>query len=160
MDNENQNQEPRRFDNPQEASNPYQPKHDLSMAPQGQQIKQPKKHMALAVASVVLGGLSLCCCWLYVVGIIPAVIGAVFGLISLIGGVDKKVKILGGVGMGLGIIGIGLSLIMLVTYIAIINWDNVTLQNMETIRNVNPDDEQELRQWLQQFFNTDISSYY
>ena len=92
------------------------------------------------------------------VGIIPAVIGAVFGLIALIGGKDKGVKIMGGIGMGLGVIGIGLSLFMLISYIAIINWDNLTLENLESFKYIrNPQDRREVMEWLQQFFNEDIS---
>ena len=152
MENENQNQEPQRFDVPPVQ---YEPQYDLPDDPPG---SGKKKHLALAIASLVLSGLSLCCCWLYVVGIIPAVIGAVFGLIALIGGKDKGVKIMGGIGMGLCVIGIGLSLFMLISYIAIINWDNLTLENLESFKYIrNPQDRREVMEWLQQFFNEDIS---
>ncbi len=153
MDNENQNQEPQRFDTPQPVQ--YEPQYDLPDDPPG---SKKKKHLALAIASLVLSGLSLCCCWLYVVGIIPAVIGAVFGLIALAGGKEKSVKIMGGIGMGLGIIGIGLSLFMLISYIAIINWDNLTIENLESFKYIrNPQDRREVMEWMQQFFNEDIS---
>lgn len=155
MDNEYQNQEPQRFG----SSGPYQyhPQYDLST---GQPGKGPKKHKALAIASLVLSGLSLCCCWLYVIGIVPALIGGIFGLIALAGGKDKSVRIMGGIGMGLGIIGVGLSLFMLMGYIAIINWDNVTQENLESFRYVNPNNKREVVEWFQQFINQDISPYY
>lgn len=152
MENEFENQEPQRFDTMGPIQ--YQTQNTPSKDPKGEK----KKHKALAIASLVLSGLSLCCCWLYVVGIIPAVIGGIFGLIALVGGKDKSVKIMGGIGMGLGIIGIGLSLIMLISYISIINWDNMTMDRFSTIRNVDPDNRQEVMRWLQQFFKEDISS--
>lgn len=152
MDNEYQNQEPQRFDTPQPVQ--YQPQYDLSTNPPD---GKKKKHKALAIASLVLGGLSLCCCWVYVIAIIPALIAAIFGLISLIGGDDKSVKIMGGIGMGLGIIGIGLSLFMLIGYIAIINWDNVTIENLESFKYLDPNNKKEVMEWVQQFFNEDIS---
>ena len=154
MENEYQNQESQRFDTPGPVQ--YQPQYDFPDDPQDDK----KKHKALAIASLVLGGLSLCCCWVYVIAIVPALIGAVFGLIALAGGKDKTVRIMGGIGMGLSIIGIGLSLIMLVSYIAIINWDNLTMDRLSTFRYVNPDNEDEMIQWLQQFFRQDISRYY
>lgn len=153
MDNENQNQEPQRFDTPQPVQ--YQPQYDLSAdSPDGKK----KKHKALAIASLVLGGISLCCCWVYVIAIVPALIAAIFGLIALIGGRDKSVKIMGGIGMGLGIIGIGLSLFMLVGYIAIINWDNLTMENLESFKYIDQEDRRQVMEWMQQFFNEDISS--
>ena len=152
MENEYQNQESQRFDNPGPVQ--YQPQSDLSHKPQDGK----KKHKALAITSLVLGGLSLCCCWVYVIAIIPALIGAIFGLIALVGGKDKSVRIMGGIGMGLSIIGIGLSLIMLVTWIAMINWSNVTMDRLSTIQYIDPDNREEVLRWLQQFFNEDISS--
>ena len=154
MDNEYQNQEPQRFEQPYQ----YKPQYDLSNGPAE---NGPKKHKALAIASLVLSGLSLCCCWLYVIGIVPALIGGIFGLIALAGGKDKSVRIMGGIGMGLGIIGIGLSLFMLIGYISIINWDNMTLENLESYQYIrNPNDREEVMDWMQQFFTQDISSYY
>ena len=153
MDNEYQNKEPQRFETPQPVQ--YQPQYDLSTNPPD---SKKKKHKALAIASLVLGGMSLCCCWIYVIAIIPALIGAIFGRIALIGGKDKSVKIMGGIGMGLGIIGIGLSLFMLISYIAIINWDNMTMENLESFKYIrNPEDRREVMEWLQQFFKEDIS---
>lgn len=150
--NQESHQESQRFDTMGPVQ--YQTQHTPSRDPKGGK----KKHKALAIASLVLSGLSLCCCWLYVVGIIPAVIGGIFGLIALVGGKDKSVKIMGGIGMGLGIIGVGLSLIMLISYISIINWDNMTMEKFSTFRYVDPDDRQEVMRWIQQFFKEDISS--
>lgn len=156
MDNGYENQEPQRFDTPESQPVPYQPQYDMSADPSG---KRPnKKHKALAIASLVLSGLSLCCCWIYVIGIVPALIGAVFGLIALVGGKDKSVRIMGGIGMGLGIIGIGLSLFMLIGYIAVINWDNLTMENLQKFRYIDPENRREVMEWMQQFFNQDISS--
>ena len=81
-------------------------------------------------------------------------IGGIFGLIALVGGKDKSVKIMGGIGMGLGIIGVGLSLI---SYISIINWDNMTMDRFSTYRYVDPNDREEVMRWIQQFFREDIS---
>lgn len=151
MENEYQNQESQRFDTMGPVQ--YQSQHTPPKDPKGGN----KKHKALAIASLVLSGLSLCCCWLYVVGIIPAVIGGIFGLIALVGGKDKSVKIMGGIGMGLGIIGVGLSMIMLISYISIINWDNMTMDRFSTYRYVDPNDREEVMRWIQQFFREDIS---
>ena len=47
---------------------------------------------------------------------------------------------------------------MLISYIAIINWDNLTLENLESFKYIrNPQDRREVMEWLQQFFNEDIS---
>ncbi len=151
MENEYQNQESQRFDTMGPVQ--YQSQHTPPKDPKGGN----KKHKALAIASLVLSGLSLCCCWLYVIGIIPAVIGGIFGLIALVGGKDKSVKIMGGIGMGLGIIGVGLSLIMLISYISIINWVNKTMDRFLTYRYVDPTDRDQVMRWIQQFFREDIS---
>ena len=36
--------------------------------------KQKKKHMGLAIASLILSGLSILCCWIYGFAIIPGII--------------------------------------------------------------------------------------
>lgn len=147
MENENQNvemnQEPETV-KPQQYS-AYTP-------------KPPVKHMSLGVASTVLGGISLMCCWFYGLGLIPALIGAILGLIALIKG-EGKARVLGGVGLGLSALGLVLGIIMVVTYASMINWNNMTLENLMTLQDVDPNDEEELIMWMQQFFNVDISSY-
>lgn len=157
MENENQNneQESQRFEAPPvNSASPvhYEPNYDI-------QKKKPKKHLSLAIASLVLGGISLLCCWAYGLGVVPALIGAILGLIAVIKG-EKSVRVMGGIGLGLSAVGLILSIYMIVTYALIINWDNMKIDRFETIRSINPENESEIIHWLQQFFNVDISSYY
>lgn len=162
MENENQNmeteQEQGRFSTP-----PQQEQSPFNVAPQ--QYRQtvplpgkPAKHMSLGVASVVLGGISLLCCWMYGINLIPALIGAILGLIALIKG-EGKARILGGVGFGLSVVGLILGVIMVITYASMINWDNVTIENIMSIEDVNPEDQDEVIRWMQQFFNIDLTRY-
>ncbi|MCH5251387.1 MAG: DUF4190 domain-containing protein [Lachnospiraceae bacterium] len=118
--------------------------------------KKAPKHQGLAIASLVLGGISLLCCFAYGLSIIPALIGAIFGLIALIGG-EGRSRVMGGVGLGISVIGLLLGIIMLVAMISIINWDNFTIENLMTVQDVNPNSEYEIEQWIQQFFKVDIS---
>lgn len=170
MENENQNTETGaeqgRFDTPMpetqsQPSSVSRPS-SVSQPIQYQQTvklpNEPVKHMSLGVASIVLGGISMLCCWMYGLGVIPAVIGAIFGLIALIKG-EKKARVLGGIGLGLSLVGLVLGIIMILTYASMINWDNVTIENLVTIQDVDPDDNDAILRWLQQFFNVDITRY-
>ena len=98
------------------------------------------------------------CCWMYGLGVIPALIGAIFGLIALIKG-EKRARVLGGIGLGLSLVGLILGIVMIVTYASMINWNNVTIDNLMTIQDIDPDNRDEVLRWLQQFFNIDISRY-
>lgn len=166
MENENQNteieQEKGRFDTPV-TDTPMQAQNEPQVQPRQYQqtVKlpnEPVKHMSLGVASIVLGGISMMCCWMYGLGVIPALIGAIFGLIALIKG-EKRARVLGGIGLGLSLVGLILGIVMIITYASMINWNNVTIENLMTIQDIDPDNRDELLRWLQQFFNIDISRY-
>jgi hypothetical protein len=133
----------------------YQPQYEPDSAGKGK-----KKHLGLAIASLVLSGISVLCCWVYAIGIVPALIGTIFGLIALIGGKDKSVRIMGGIGLGLGILGIILNVFMIVTLFMMIDWSSVTAENIRSIQNIDPENQQEVMKWIQQFFKVDISKYY
>lgn len=161
MENENRKDEMNRFDiQPEPAPVPTQEpySYESSTVPTGDsEPENPKKHMGLAIASLVLGGLSILCCSFYGLTIIPGIIGAIFGLICVIKG-KKSVRIMGAIGLGLGLIGIVLSIIMIVTYVAMINWDAFTMENFQSIQNIDPNNKEEVYRWMQQFFNVDIMS--
>ncbi|MCH5264813.1 MAG: hypothetical protein J1F02_02865 [Lachnospiraceae bacterium] len=160
MENENSNMEnENQYENSGQERFETQPEAPVQYTPQMSNVEKPKKHMALAVTSLVLSGVSLLCCWAYGIGIVPALIGTILGLIALIKG-KGSVKVMGGIGFGLGLLGTVLSIFMIVTYIAIINWENVSLDKFQELQYINPENEAEMRRWLQQFFNVDISSYY
>ena len=40
-----------------------------------------------------------------------------------------------------------------------IDWSHVTMENLQSINNIDPNNESEVMQWMQQFFRVDISSY-
>ncbi len=123
-------------------------------------IGGPEKRRGMAIASLVLGVLSLLCCCIGI-GLIPAVIGGIFGLIALITG-EGKARVMGGIGLALSAIGLLISLYIIVSLLMAIRWENFTWENFSTFQYIDPDNEEQMRQWLQQFFNVDISgsSYY
>lgn len=130
---------------------------------QGQNVYEPTvqenktvKRQGLAIASLVLGGLSLLCCWTYGLGIVPGLIAVIFGVISVVSG-EGRARIMGAIGLVLGVVGIVMALVVLLYFISLINWDNVTLYNLSQIQYIDPDDPQQLEQWLQQFFKINIS---
>lgn len=114
------------------------------------------KRQGLAIAAVILGVLSLLCCWGYGFGIVPGLIAAIFGVIAVVTG-EGRARVLGAIGLVLGVVGIVMAAVVLAYYISLINWDNVTWYNLSQIRYIDPDDPQQIQQWLQQFFNMDIS---
>lgn len=127
------------------------------------QVNQPPvsdaktgKHMGLAVASLVLGGLSVLCCFAYGFGIVPGLIGAIFGVIAVLKG-EGKARVMGAVGLVLGAVGIIIGIMVLSFYISIINWENINMEALQEYSQLDPDNVQEVQQWMQQFFNVDIS---
>lgn len=119
-------------------------------------LNQTPKHQGLAIASLILGGVSLICCFFPGITIIPALIGIIFGLIAVVGG-EGKSRVMGGIGLAVSAIGLLLGIFMLVTLISMINWDNFTLENLMEIQKIDPDNSYEVNRWLQQFFKYDIS---
>ncbi len=153
--NQTQQTPPQDYQSQGYQSQQYQPQ---GYQPQYSAIppKKHNKHQGLAIASLVLGGISILCCWFYGLSLVPAVIGFIFGLISVIGG-EGSARVMGGIGLGLSALGVILSLMMIASLISVINWDNITPEAFQSYRNIDPTDEESLRRWLQQFFNVDIS---
>lgn len=117
--------------------------------------ENPKKGMAMAITSLVLGGISIVCCCAFGLTIVPAVLGIIFAIIALVKG-RNKVRIMGGIGLGVSIVGFLLALYMLISMALAINWDNVTIERLYTIENIDTSDEEEVKEWTQQFFNVPI----
>lgn len=120
------------------------------------EFRPAERHWGLAIASVVLGSISCCCCIGSGVGVIPAVIAIVFGIISIAGGSERSRKI-GWIGLITGIVGLLINLVVIVLVIRAVNWDMVTWERLATIQWVDPDNEAEVINWLQQFFKVDLS---
>lgn len=120
--------------------------------------KVREKRFGLAVASLVLGGLSLLCCCAYGIGIIFALIGLIFGIICAVSG-EGKARVMGIIGLIMSAVGMFLGIAVLVSIASAINWDNVTIENIMQIKNIDPNDSEQVRWWMQQFFKADIGSY-
>lgn len=133
------------YENPTPAVNPF-----------GITENKKTKRMGLAIASLVLGGLSVICCFAYGLGIIPGLIAAIFGVISVISG-EGKARVMGAIGLVLGVVGIVMGIVVIVSFASMINWDNVTPDSLAQFGKINPEDPKQVEQWLQQFFNIDIS---
>lgn len=119
---------------------------------------EKQKHKGLAVVSIILGVLSMLCCFLYGFAIVPGLIAAIFGIICVIKG-EGKVRIMGAVGLVLGVVGIAMAITVLIYYASLINWDNVTITNLEQFKNIDPNDTQAVRDWLQQFVNQELPQF-
>ena len=68
-------------------------------------------------------------------------------------------RTLGIIGLVLNILGLVLNAFMIVSFAMMIDWSNVTVENLQSINNIDPNNENEVMQWMQQFFRVDISSY-
>ena len=113
------------------------------------------KHRGLAIASIVLSAVSVVSFWAAGLGLVPAVIGTAFGIISWTGG-EKTVRNMGIIGTAIGAFGIILNTIILITVISMINWDNVTLFNLNKARDLDPNDTDAIREWMQLFFKVKV----
>ena len=117
-------------------------------------VEETNKHFGLALTSLILGGVSLLSFMLYGLSAIPALIGAIFGLICLIKG-QKHVRVMGGIGMAVCILGIIAAVAMVYLYASMINWQNVNMDAFQSLQT----DKTQVTKWVQQFFKMDISSY-
>ena len=111
-------------------------------------IQSDKK--GFGIAGLVLGVISILCCMCLGAGLVFCIIGGIFSIISVIKG--------SGTGRTLGIIGLVLNILGLVLNAFMIVWSNVTVENLQSINNIDPNNENEVMQWMQQFFRVDISS--
>lgn len=116
-----------------------------------------ERHRSLAVTSIILGAVSSVCCMSTGIGIVPALIGTAFGIIAIVNG-SRKARHLGIIGLVLSAIGLVLNAIVLIWLVSVINWDNMTWDNLLTASSVNRDNPEEVLQWFRQFLKIDISS--
>lgn len=121
-------------------------------------LKPIQKRRSLAIASVVLGGVSCFCCLGTGIGVIPALIGLIFGIIAVVSGSPQARK-LGWIGLVASGIGLILNVVILIYAIWVINWDQLTLENISSIDQLDPNNEKEFITWLQQFLKINISKF-
>ncbi len=128
-------------------------RHDIEMEVSMTDIN---RHRGLAIASLILGGISCFCCFGTGIGVIPAAIALVFSIIAVAKG-GKNAKKLGIIGLILSAIGLVLNAVILAYGIWMIRWDHMTIENLSSIQNLNPANEKDIIEWLQQFIKVDIS---
>lgn len=109
------------------------------------------------IAGLILGVISILCCMCLGAGLVFSIIGGIFSIISVIKGSGTG-RTLGIIGLVLNILGLVLNAFMIVSFAMMIDWSNVTVENLQSINNIDPNNENEVMQWMQQFFRVDISS--
>lgn len=119
-------------------------------------IQNDKK--GFGIAGLILGVISILCCMCLGAGLVFSIIGGIFSIISVIKGSGTG-RTLGIIGLVLNILGLVLNAFMIVSFAMMIDWSNVTVENLQSINNIDPNNENEVMQWMQQFFRVDISSY-
>lgn len=113
----------------------------------------------LGIAAIILGAFSILCCSCMGLGIVIGIVGAVFSIICLVSGTGSG-KTFGIIGIILNGIGILLGMYILVSLAMMIDWSRVNMETLNQINEIDPNNQQEMIDWLQQFFKVDISSYY
>ena len=116
-----------------------------------------EKRRSLAVTSIVLGAISSVCCATTGIGIVPALIGTVFGIIAIASG-SQNARRLGIIGLVLSAIGLIINTIALIWFILIVDWDKITWDLLLSARNVDRSNPDEVWRWFQQFLKIDILS--
>ena len=119
-------------------------------------IQSDKK--GFGITGLVLGVISILCCMCLGAGLVFCIIGGIFSIISVIKGSGTG-RTLGIIGLVLNILGLVLNAFMIVSFAMMIDWSNVTVENLQSINNIDPNNENEVMQWMQQFFRVDILSY-
>lgn len=113
----------------------------------------------LGIAAVILGGSSILCCMCAGIGIVPSIIGMIFSIICIIKGTGSG-KTLGIVGVILSGIGFLLNIYVLLSLAMMLNWDKVMdPQVWKELEKIDPNDQNAIQNWVQQFFRVDISTY-
>lgn len=119
-------------------------------------VQSQKK--GFGIAGLVLGILSILCCMCMGAGLIFCIIGGIFSIISVVKGSGTG-RTLGIIGLVVNILGLLLNAVMIISFAMMIDWSHVTMENLQSINNIDPNNESEVMQWMQQFFRVDISSY-
>lgn len=117
----------------------------------GIEPKPFEKRRSLAVASIVLGAVSSVCCVTFGIGIIPALIGTVFGIIAIASG-SQKSRHLGIIGLVISVVGLIVNAIVIIWLATILDWDNLTWDLLMSAGNVDRSNPDEVLRWFQQFF--------
>ena len=112
-------------------------------------VQSQKK--GFGIAGLVLGILSILCCMCMGAGLIFCIISVVQG--------SGTGRTLGIIGLVVNILGLLLNAFMIISFAMMIDWSHVTMENLQSINNIDPNNESEVMQWMQQFFRVDISSY-
>ncbi len=113
----------------------------------------------LGIAAVILGGFSILCCSCLGFGMIPAIVGLVFSIICIVKGTGSG-KTLGIVGIILNGIGILLGAYILFSMAMMIDWNKaMDPQIWEQLNQIDPNDQNQVRNWMQQFFRIDLGYY-
>lgn len=113
----------------------------------------------LGIAATVLGVLSILCCCCLGLGFVFSIIGMIFSIICLVKGTGSG-KTFGIVGLILNGIGLLLGLYMIISVAMVINWENFNIDTFNQLESIDPNNDEALYNWLQQFFTVDISGYY
>ena len=114
-----------------------------------------EKRRSLAITSIVLGAISSVCCATIGIGIVPALIGTVFGIIAIVSG-SQNARRLGIIGLALSAIGLIINAIVLIWFISIVDWDKITWDLLLSVQNVDRNNPDEILKWFQQFLKIDI----
>ncbi|MGN1205635.1 MAG: hypothetical protein ACI4SQ_01445 [Eubacterium sp.] len=123
---------------------------------QNEVVQNRKK--GFGIAGLVLGILSILCCMCCGAGIIFCIIGGIFSIIAVIKGSESG-RTLGIVGLVINILGLVLNAFMIISIAMMIDWSQFTMENLQSINNIDPNDENQVMQWMQQFFRVDLSAY-
>lgn len=122
-------------------------------------MQQNRQTNAKAIASLVLSCASMICCVQWSISLVMAVLGIVFGILGLRDDNPNQedAAIAGIIGLILSAIGLVLNAVILAYGIWMIRWDHMTIENLSSIQNLNPANEKDIIEWLQQFIKVDIS---
>lgn len=119
----------------------------------------PDARKGLGIVSIILGGLSILCCWCMGVGMIFGIIGVILSIICIVTGAGSG-KTFGIIGVILNGIGILLGAYILISIAMVLDWSKINPETLNQLNGIDPNNEEELQQWLQQFFKIDISGYF
>lgn len=122
-------------------------------------MNEENQKKGLGIAAIVLGSISILCCSCFGLGMLFALIGGIFSIICIVKGTGAG-RTLGVIAIILNGIGFLLGVYVLVSFIMMINWENVNMETLNQINQINPNNEQEIRDWMQQFFKIDLGGYY
>ena len=113
----------------------------------------------LGIAATVLGVISILCCCCLGLGFVSAIIGFIFSIVCVVKGTGSG-KTFGIVGLILNGIGLLLGVYMIITVGMMINWENFNIETFNQLEYIDPNDEEAIYNWMQQFVKVDISGYY